>query len=435
VRYNKSVNRLGSAGIKSLVITVATAFLFVVAVLLDLQYLYLMAVALAVLPLASYTLAFFFATRFAASRRHAATVPEGRRLPVTLEVVSQGGLPQSAVQIVDTIPAELLSQDAPNTLRTERGSDGGLPVPLSTWDGVSGSRTDFVEPQYRGVYKLGPARLVTTDPLGLFSFSANLPVETELVVLPEPLPAHDKSAGGEGARGIRERDGKTRRGEGMEFHGVREYQQGDPLRRVHWPTSARTGKLAVIEFERAYQQDICIVMDLTAGTNYGRGRDSTLEYAVKVAATLADRTLRAGGGVRLLTQHDNLAVKPREADPEAARFRLFDRLARLQCDANTPLAPALMAARTVMDGGTHYAVLTSYGEPGLLAFLADRVRHGDSVVVYFFEPTSFGGEPKGGVMSPAVAGKSATLRVIECGTHSPWKEGGRNLEYLLRDDS
>ncbi|MBC8141099.1 MAG: DUF58 domain-containing protein [Armatimonadetes bacterium] len=421
------MNRLGSAGIKSLVITVATAFLFVVAVLLDLQYLYLMAVALAVLPLASYTLAYFFATRFAASREHSATVPEGRRLSVTLEVVSQGGLPQSAVQVVDTIPAELINPDTPNALTT--------PAPLPTWDGATGSRTDFVEPQYRGVYKLGPARLVSTDPLGLFSFSANLPIETELVVLPEPLAALDKSAGGEGARGVRERDGKTRRGEGMEFHGVREYQQGDPLRRVHWPTSARTGKLAVIEFERAYQQDICIVMDLTAGTNYGRGRDSTLEYAVKVAATLADRTLRAGGGVRLLTQHDNLAVKPREADPEAARFRLFDRLARLKCDADTPLAPSLTAARTVTDGGTHYAVLTSYGEPGLLAFLADRVRHGDSVVVYFFEPTSFGGVPKGGVLSPAVAGKSATLRVIECGTHSPWKEGGRNLEYLLRDDS
>lgn len=427
-----SVNRLGSAGIKSLVITVATAFLFVVAVLLDLQYLYLMAVALAVLPLASYALAAFFATHFVASREHSATVPEGRRVPITLEVQSQKGLPQSSVRLADTVPEFLVPTDPP-ALSGASSVQHSTPAPLDTWDGSTGTRTYFVEPEMRGVYQLGPAKLVTTDPLGLFTFSATLPVQTELVVLPEPLQARDKSAGGEGSFGVRERDGKTRRGEGMEFHGVREYQPGDPLRRVHWATSARRGKLAVVEFERAYQQDICIVIDLLKGTHYGKGRASTLEYAVKVAATLADRTLRAGGGVKLVTQHDNLTVKPREADPEAARFRLFDRLARLQPDAENSLADSLNASRVGSDSGTHYAVLTAQGEPRLLAFLAERVRHGDTVTVYFFEPSSFGG-PKAGVLSPAVAGKSATLRVVECETHSPWKEGGRNLEYLLREE-
>ena len=429
------MNRLGSAGIKSLVITVATAFLFVVAVLLDLQYLYLMAVALAVLPLASYALAAFFATRFVAAREHPVTVPEGRQVSITLEVASQGGLPQASVRIADTIPEQLRIADptAPDTEPRTIKSDSLPPSPLDTWDGKCGTLTYSVEPQMRGTYKLGPAKLVTTDPLGLFTFSALLPVETEIVVLPEPLRARDKSAGGEGAHGTRERDGKTRRGEGMEFHGVREYRPGDPLRRVHWATSARRGKLAVIEFERAYQQDICIVIDLLKGSNYGKGRESTLEYAVKVAATLADRTLRAGGGVTLITQNDLIAVKPREADPDAARFRLFDCLARLECNAENSLTEAISAARIGNDGGAHYAVLTSQGEPRLHAFLSERVRHGDTITVYFFEPASFGG-PKAGVLSPAVAGKSATLRLVECGTHSPWKEGGRNLEHLLREE-
>ncbi len=427
------VNRLGSAGIKSLVITVATAFLFVVAVLLDLQYLYLMAVALAVLPLASYALAAFFATHFLAAREHPATVPEGRRVPVTLQITSQGGLPQSAVRLSDNIPEYLVQADPALPVGTPTAPQS-VPAPLDTWDGNTGTRTYFVEPEMRGVYQIGPAKLVTTDPLGLFTFSATLPVQTELVVLPEPLQARDKSAGGEGSFGVRERDGKTRRGEGMEFHGVREYQPGDPLRRVHWATSARRGKLAVVEFERAYQQDICIVIDLLKGSHHGKGRAATLEYAVKVAATLADRTLRAGGGVKLITQNDHLTVKPREADPEAARFRLFDRLARLQADSENSLADSLNASRIGGDSGTHYAVLTAQGEPRVSAFLSERVRHGDSVTVYFFEPSSFGG-PKAGVLSPAVAGKSATLRVVECETHSPWKEGGRNLEYLLREDN
>ncbi len=411
----------GTAGIKSLVITVATAFLFVVAVLLDLQYLYLMAVALAVLPLCSYGLAAFFATRFSAARLHPTTAPEGRRLSVTLEVESRGGLPQSAIKVADIIPEALLPVSAADGSRD-------APLPLDEWDGATGCRTYGLEPEKRGVYTLGPVRIETTDPLGLFTFGASLPVITEIVVHPEPIPARDAAIGGEGTYGVRERDGKTRRGDGMDFHGVREYREGDALRRIHWPTSARTGKLAVVEFERAYQQDIVIGLDLAKGTEVGQGRETTLEYAVKVAATLADRTLRAGGGVTLITQNARVTVHPRESDPEAARFRLFDLLARVRADAENSLGDALRAAR--LEGGTHYAILTARGDGRTSAFLADRLRHNDAVRVYYFEPSSFGG-PRG--TSPAVAG--GELRVVERNKHSPWLEGGSGIEYLIRESA
>lgn len=416
-RENEAVNRQNTvAGIKSLVITVSALFLFIVAVLLDLQYLYLMAAALAVLPLTSYGLASFFATRFSVQRHHPSTVPEGRRCPITLTVRSEGGLPQATLRIADALPPELEPVSGADEAR-----------PLTTWDGSEGSRTYVVEPTVRGVFALGPARIETTDPLGLFTFGATLNVQSELVVHPEPMPARDSAVGGEGTHGVRERDGKTRRGAGMDFHGVREYRPGDPLRRVHWPTTARTGELAVVEFERAYQQDIVIGLDLAKGANYGEGRETTLEYAVKVAATLADRTLRAGGGVALITQSERVVVRPREGDPEALRFRLFDLLARARADAETSLTEALLAARVGQDG-THYAILTACGDPRLIAYLTERISRGDTACVYFFEPSSFGGPH---VMSPAVAG--ADLRVVQR-EHSPWAEGGKALEHLLRED-
>src|SRR5918912_409029 len=99
--------------------------------------------------------------------------------------------------------------------------------------------------------------------------------------------------------GVQEREGRARRGEGMDFHGVREWRQGDPLRRVHWPTTARTGRLSVVEFERAFQQDLVIALDLRRGSEYGEGRETTLEYAVKTAATLIDATLAESGAVTL----------------------------------------------------------------------------------------------------------------------------------------
>ncbi len=412
------MNRLGSASsLKSIVITIAFIFLFIVAVLLDLQYLYLMAVTLAVLPLASYGLAAFFAARFVATRTHSATISEGRRTPILLRIGTKAGLPQTALRVADTLPLDLVPPKTSKSMET--------PLPLDFWDGIDGEQTYFIEPQRRGVYSIGPVKLETTDPLGLFVFHASVNCQTEIVVHPEPLFARDRSVGGEGSHGIRERDGKTRKGEGMEFHGVRDYQSGDELRRIHWRTTARTGKLAVVEFERAYQQNIIIALDLARGSVYGTGRETTLEYAIKVAATLADRTLKAGGGVTLITQMTRATVKPREGDPEAARFQLFDILAKAKAESDTSLAASLQAAR--LGEGTHYAVLTSGGDAQLTAFLANRITHGDSVIVYFFEPSSFGGRR---VTSPAVAG--ADLRVIEK-QHSPWAEGGRRLEYLLRE--
>ncbi|MES2460089.1 MAG: hypothetical protein V4671_05860, partial [Armatimonadota bacterium] len=98
------MNRLGSASsLKSVVITIAFIFLFIVAVLLDLQYLYLMAVTLAVLPVASYGLAAFFAARFIATRTHAATITEGRRNAVMLRIGTKTGLPQTALRVADVV--------------------------------------------------------------------------------------------------------------------------------------------------------------------------------------------------------------------------------------------------------------------------------------------------------------------------------------------
>jgi uncharacterized protein (DUF58 family) len=408
------MSRLGSsASVKAVGLTVAFVFLFIVAILLDLAYLYLMAITIALLPLASFVLAWFFASKYGASREHLPTAQEGRRLSVRLGVRSSGGLPQAAIRVGDSLPDGLVRLDDPM----------GFP---EDWDGREGTRTYRIEPQVRGVFTLGPAALELSDPLGLFGFEAELDGTSELVVHPTPLPARAGSAGGAGVWGIRERDGNTRRGEGLEFHGVREYRPGDPLRRVHWSTSARMGRLAVVEYERAYQQNLIIALDLATGSVFGEGRETTLEYAIKIAATLAERTLTAGGGVTLITQSLRFDIAPREGDSAAARFALFDHLARAQPTSNLALSETLRAARFAPGG--RFAILTSGGDDMLSGYLADRIRYGDQVTVYFLEPESFGGP---GNRTPAVP--QARLKVVER-QHSPWEDGGRRLEYLLKDD-
>lgn len=405
--------KTSTSSIKAFVITVAFIFLFTVALLLDIQYLYFMAVMAALIQPIAYGLVALSPVHYTAQRRHLPTAVEGKSFMVTLELQAGGHFPATAMEIDEVLPATLRRLDESASRKPEQ------------WDGTQGTLTYRVEPLLRGIHSLGPARVETTDPLGLFTFSADLAPPTEIVVHPTPIPLRRGQSGGEGRFGIRERDGKAQRGEGLEFHGVREYHPGDSLRRVHWRTSARTGRLAVVEFERAFEQDLVLAIDLQKDTHVGVGRESTLEYAIKIAATLADRTVARGGGVALHTQQGSTVLAARSNDPEAARFQLFDLLARLQAASETTLA-ALLSSKTLAPG-SRIALLTAQFDPALSAWIASRMALGDTIEVYYLSPGSFGAPS-----APPPGFPSRLLKIVEK-HHSPWEEGGKYLEQLLRD--
>jgi uncharacterized protein (DUF58 family) len=86
-------------------------------------------------------------------------------------------------------------------------------------------------------------------------------------------------------------DGHTRRRRSL--HGarpaasVRDYTPGDTLRLVHWPTTAHRGRLTMKELEQEPSGDVWIVLDLDAAVQHGEGAESTLEYGIMLAASMA----------------------------------------------------------------------------------------------------------------------------------------------------
>lgn len=70
-----------------------------------------------------------------------------------------------------------------------------------------------------------------------------------------------------------------------EFYGSREYQYGDPLKHIHWRNTARLGNFMLKEFEETSQGSVTVA--LATGRDFGVGRETTLEYSVKIAASLA----------------------------------------------------------------------------------------------------------------------------------------------------
>ncbi len=149
-----------------------------------------------------------------------------------------------------------------------------------------------VECERRGLYRLGPHRLHFADLFGLFAATVDFAESDMLLIYPRvvQLPAIAMPRGN--AAGA---DRRRRSMQGVQpAASVRDYQIGDSLRYIHWPTSAHRGDLTVKEMELEPSGDVWIVLDLDRTGHSGEGAESTLEYAVVVAASLAAALLDSG---------------------------------------------------------------------------------------------------------------------------------------------
>lgn len=155
--------------------------------------------------------------------------------------------------------------------------------------------------EVRGKFAIGDILCTTGDPFGLFQRSTRYPNETTVIVYPRTV---DFLVAGR-LPGVL--PGGTQESGRVPFvtpmaSGIREYQPADPYHRIHWPTTARTGRLMVKEFELDPFSDVWIVLDLQGAVHRGSGPESTEEYAVTIAASLFQHFLFQGRAVGLTGQ-------------------------------------------------------------------------------------------------------------------------------------
>jgi len=151
----------------------------------------------------------------------------------------------------------------------------------------------------RGRIVLGPSTLVAADPLGLVEVVAALAATDEVLVRPR-LPRLG-AIHTDGSGRLRLGRGRAlRHAAGTELHGVREYRAGEPMRTVHWASTARRGRLMVRELEEPTADDVAVVLDLDARADVGPPGRSSLDEAVRVAGALVVAHRDRGRLVRLV---------------------------------------------------------------------------------------------------------------------------------------
>ncbi|GAB4503217.1 MAG: DUF58 domain-containing protein [Anaerolineales bacterium] len=262
----------------------------------------------------------------------------------------------------------------------------------------------------RGGFRLGPTRLTSGDPFGLFRVSKVIPSQNVLVVLPmiyeitSFISPPGLLPGGQVIR---------RKALDVTPHaaGVREYVPGDPMKRIHWPSTARRGRLIVKEFEQDPQAEVWLFLDaqasvhaqkpyepsLTSGEGWIFGKrprfelpPSTLEYAVSISASLAHYFLGQRRAVGLVTAGRTFTVIPAERSVRQ-EGKILETLAFLEAESDLSIAALLAAQAGQLPQGSSAILVTPTVFPALLAVVDDLQRRHLRPVVVLLMAESFGG--------------------------------------------
>jgi uncharacterized protein (DUF58 family) len=90
---------------------------------------------------------------------------------------------------------------------------------------------------------------------------------------------------------------------GEDFYTLREYVDGDDLRRVHWPSTAKRGRYMIRQEETPWHTRATVLLDDRPAAHDGMGGSSSFERTVGAAASLVDLYYRSGYGFSLSTAH------------------------------------------------------------------------------------------------------------------------------------
>lgn len=145
-------------------------------------------------------------------------------------------------------------------------------------------------PSRRGRWPLGPALVHSSEPLGILWADTSVGMAELIPVWPSIV---DLTATAGALMGHADRVVLGARSPAADDASLREYREGDDLRRVHWPSSARTGTMQVRSDERAGRRPATIILDTPVAPD-------ALEWSISAAASIAVSVLGSGHPVRLL---------------------------------------------------------------------------------------------------------------------------------------
>ncbi len=305
------------------------------------------------------------------------------RVSVRLSVRNEGWLPLLWLEIDETLPLGLRAAAFERQVIAL--------APRGYWE-----TTYTLNCYRRGRYQIGPTTLRTGDPLGIARQELRWSEPRDLVVYPRVVPL--------------ERLGLPTRSplatlpastplfeDSSRIVSVRNYQRGDPLRRVHWPATARTGQLVIKQYQPAIARETAVCLDLHEDGYATRFRYDAIELAIVVAASLANHAIvreglplglvthlagaKTGQSIRTSEAPRAIALAPRKE--RAHLIHLLETLAEVEMLTETtePFIALLRRDRLGLSWGGTVVVVTGRGGAALTDALLGLRRGGLAVAL------------------------------------------------------
>ncbi|MCK5319392.1 MAG: DUF58 domain-containing protein, partial [Anaerolineales bacterium] len=245
---------------------------------------------------------------------------EDETIEVRLKVTNRGRLTRYLIKVVEESPFA----------EPERQHRAFLLTSLKPKSTVVFSYTATC--YYRGYYTASRATLQSSGLLGLMIRRRIFPLPLKLTVYPtyyqmEGLPVTEAA--------LTDWGHAARSRSAAEFYGSREHRLGEPLKHIHWRNTARLGHFMLKEFEQAGKGSVAVIFPTRL--DFGTGRETTLEYSIRIAASLAKLAEDSGRNIDIIAGKNQL----RNASWQEA----MDYLARLQVDGKAGLSELTAVAQ------------------------------------------------------------------------------------------
>ena len=299
---------------------------------------------------------------------------EGDDVSVALELDVDAALPPTSLTLVDDV-----------------GKIGPLEVTLRRTRGRPMLSGRYVIPNLpRGRYPFERTSAVLEDPFGMERTVVDLSTGGALLVYPR-LVSLDRLFSEAGANDQGGRKLLLRRPSGFDLHSVREYEHGESLRRVHWGTTARRGRLMVKELEDEPRDEVAVLLDCAGGVSAGRPPESSFDMQVRAAGSILRAHARRGRRVALVLNsagRETVSVRGEESDWQGA----LELLAAAEPNGVTP-ASSLFGEGSVAGRALDLAIVTSQLTADLVERAIARAGSRRGVSVVFVDAPSFARHP------------------------------------------
>ena len=343
---------------------------YVVAWLFGAKALYPVATGLVLAPLAAVAWVWLAAGPMRLQRRAGKGVLlEGGDVWVGLDVQPESRIPAAGIAITETIAR--FGDQVTTLSRTGTGYRG----------------TYVLERVPRGRYVVEQARATVDDPFGLARMDVELDARGSLLVYPRLVPL-DRLFSESGAHAQDGRRLLLRRPSGFDLHSVREYEQGESLRKVHWKTTARRGQLMVKELEDAPRDEIAVILDADASAVVEDSFDVQVRAAGSILRAHAAHNRRAVLAV-------NSAARPsvRVTSLDGDWLAALAVLAEAEADGTRPVVEMLSRESGPASRAVETVVITARLSGALATKLVQRSLAAQGISIVWVDSASFAGRP------------------------------------------